>query len=121
MISPEMFRRFCIPHIDDMASVLEYPMYHLDGINAIPHLDHLLDLDALRVIQWVPGAGHERIDQWYDLIERIIERGKSVQVFAETAEIEPLVERIGTRGLLITVSDPSHKNAEFLLHRYGLD
>ena len=120
MISPEMYRRFCLPHVAEMVDSLEYPMYHLDGIGAIPHLDALLDLEHLRVIQWVPGAGHEDLDQWYALIERILKHGKSVQLFARTEEIEPLIDRVGTNGVLVTVSDPSPENAQLLADRFGI-
>ena len=119
MISPEMFRRFCLPHVGDMVDLLEYPMYHLDGVGAIAHLDALLDLERLRVIQWVPGAGHERIDQWYDLIRRVLDRGKSIQVFAEADEIPGLVDAVGTRGLLVTVTNPTGEALRRLNARYG--
>lgn len=118
MISPDMFRRFCLPHIVDMVDVLEYPMYHLDGMGAIGHLDALLDIVGLRVIQWVPGAGHERIDRWYDLIRHVLDRGKSIQVFAEADEIPGLVAAVGTRGLLVTVTNPTREGLRELQARY---
>ncbi len=118
MISPGMFRRFCLPHIADMVEVLEYPMYHLDGIGAIAHLEALLDVEKLRVIQWVPGAGHERIDQWYGLIRRVLARGKSMQLFARAEEIPELVDAAGTRGLLITVINPTRESVGELIATY---
>lgn len=104
MISARMFRRYCIPHIADMLEVMDYGFYHLDGVGAIPHLEHLLRLEKLRAIQWVPGAGKEDLGQWHELIARILAAGKSVEVFARPEEIEPLVRAVGTRGLLINVS-----------------
>ena len=119
MISPSMYRRFCLPHIGDLADAIEWPMYHLDGMGAIAHLDALLELEQLRVIQWVPGSGHEDIEQWYSLINRIIERGKSVQIFARAEEIE-FLSNLGSRGVLITVSDPSAENTSRLADRYDI-
>lgn len=104
MISREMFRKFLLPHVSDMVDVMEYPLYHLDGIGALPHLPFLLQIPRLRAIQWVPGAGRERIDQWYEVINKILQARKSVQVFVQAAEVEELVENVGTRGLLMTVS-----------------
>jgi hypothetical protein len=104
MISARMFRRYCIPHIADMLAVMDYGFYHLDGVGAIPHLEHLLKLDKLRAIQWVPGAGKEELGQWHELIALILAAGKSVEVFARPEEIEPLVKAVGARGLLINVT-----------------
>jgi hypothetical protein len=119
MISPEMFREFCLPHIIDIAAVLDYPLYHLDGIGAIPHLDAILTVDPIRAIQWVPGAGKEPIAQWYELIKKVIDRGKSIQVFAEPHEIADLTAAVGSNRLLITVTGCTREQAEDLLNTYG--
>jgi hypothetical protein len=119
MISNEMFRRFCLPHIVDQVEAMAYPFYHLDGIGALCHLDTLLDIDKLKVIQWVPGAGKERVAQWYDLIRRILNAGKSIQVFAEPDEVDALVANVGTQGLLITVNGATADEAQRLAERYA--
>jgi hypothetical protein len=116
MISARMYRRYCLPHVADFLDAMEYGFYHLDGIGAIPHLDPLLTLGKLRAIQWVPGAGKEDLAQWHPLIKRILEAGKSVEVFARPDEVEPLVKAVGLRGLLINVTC-SAEEAEQLLER----
>ena len=30
-----------------------------------------MELRELRPIQWVPGAGHEEVRQWYELLRRV--------------------------------------------------
>jgi hypothetical protein len=119
MISNEMFRKFCLPHIVDQIEAMDCPFYHLDGIGALCHLDTLLAIEKLKVIQWVPGAGKERLDQWYDVIRRILDAGKSVQVFAEPDEVDPLVKNVGSRGLLITVNGATEQEAQRLAERYA--
>lgn len=119
MISHAMYREFVLPHVIDMIEVMDYPLYHLDGIGAIPHLDSLLAIDKLKAIQWVPGAGKERLQDWYELIERILRGKKSVQVFAEPDEVDDLVKHVGARGLLITVQNASQQEAEELVIKYG--
>jgi len=118
MISPQMYREFCLPHVRDIIDSMDYSLYHLDGIGAIGHLDALLEIDNLNAIQWVPGAGKERLDQWYGLIKRILQAGKSVQVFAQPDEVEGLVDAVGPKGLLITVLNAAHRQAEKLINRY---
>lgn len=119
MISPAMYQEFFLEHVRDLVAVLDYPLYHLDGKDAIRHLDSLLDIPALKAIQWVPGAGHERIDQWYELINRILAGGKSVQVFAQAEEVKDLVKNVGAKGLLITVKDATHEQLLRLTGKYG--
>ncbi len=119
MISNEMFREFVLPHLLDMIDVMEYPLYHLDGIGAIPHLDTLLQIRKLKAIQWVPGAGKERLSQWYELIRKILAGGKSVQVFADVDEIDDLVAQVGARGLLVTVQNADAEQAQKIIDKYS--
>jgi hypothetical protein len=118
MISNEMFRAFCLPHLLDQMAAMDCPFYHLDGIGALNHLDTLLETKMLKVIQWVPGAGKERLDQWYEVIRRILDAGKSVQVYGDADEVGDLVANVGARGLLVTVR-ASKQEAEALMERYG--
>jgi len=127
MLSPGMFDEFCLPPLVELIDWLEYPMYHLDGAGAIPHLETLLSIPRLRAIQWVPGAGRESVAQWYGLIRRILEGGKSVQVFARFDEIDELVKAVGAhplvgaRGLLIDCGGVTPEQAERLLEKYPQD
>lgn len=121
MISDAMFREFCLPPLVDLVESLPYAMYHLDGAGALSHLETLLQIPRLRAIQWVPGAGREAVPQWYDLIERILAAGKSVEVFARLDEIDDLVRRVGPRGLLIHCGGVSPDQAARLLEQYPQD
>jgi hypothetical protein len=118
MISNEMFRQFCLPHLLDQMAAMDCPFYHLDGVGALNHLETLLQIDALKAIQWVPGAGKERLDQWYGVIRRILAANKSVQVYGDADEVDGLVANVGARGLLITVR-ATREQAEQLMGRYG--
>ncbi|MCJ7735913.1 MAG: hypothetical protein MUQ10_01185, partial [Anaerolineae bacterium] len=119
MISNEMFRRFCLPHIRTMVDVMDYGFYHLDGIGGLTHLDSLLEIESLKAIQWQPGAGKERLDQWYDVLRHILDQGKSVQVYARPDEIDGLVANVGTRGLLAVIGGATCDEAEMLMEKYG--
>lgn len=121
MISDEMFREFCLPPLVELVESLPYAMYHLDGVGALSHLNTLLGITRLRAIQWVPGAGRERVPQWYGLIRRILAAGKSVEVFAGLDEIDDLVREVGPRGLLIHCGGVSPDQAARLLERYPQD
>ena len=118
MISGEMYRQFCLPPLMELIDSLAYAMYHLDGPGALTHLDTLLSIPKLRAIQWVPGAGREAVPHWYELIHRILEGGKSVEVFARPEEVPDLVREVGSRGLLIHCGEISEEEADWLLEAY---
>ena len=46
MFSPDMFQRFVVPSLTEQCEWLDYSMYHLDGSQAMCHLDALLGIDA---------------------------------------------------------------------------
>ena len=118
MISPEMFDTFCLPRIIDLAAVLDYPFYHLDGIGAIAHLDSILSVETIKAVQWQPGAGHERLSEWYWLLQKIIDHGKSVQVYAQPSEIDDLIKNVGPKGLVIICPNISHDEMNLLSEKY---
>ncbi len=117
-ISPASFRDLCIPYLHDLVGAMDCAFFHLDGIGSINHLPYLLEIPALKAIQWQPGAGHERLSDWYGLIESVLHARKSVQLFGKAEEVGPLVKAVGARGLLVTVTDATHDNMQRLLDSY---
>jgi len=104
MFSPSMFEEIVLPALTEQCEWLDHSMYHLDGTQALCHLDHLLRIDALDAIEWTPQAGIEGggSPRWYDLYRRILKAGKSVQAIGvKTAEVLPLLNAIGTKGVYI--------------------
>ncbi len=75
VLSPSMANEFVMPYVAREIEVLDHSIYHLDGPEAIAHLDALLALEKLDGIQWVPGAGRpsEADSRWYELYRRILE------------------------------------------------
>ena len=78
MISPEMFGQFMVPVLLEMTERVSHSLYHWDGPGAIGHLDHLLNLPKLNMIQWTPGAGQPAMEdvRWWPLYHRILDAGK---------------------------------------------
>jgi hypothetical protein len=104
MFSPKMFRRFVVPFLREQCAYLDYSMYHLDGQEQFCHLDALLEIEELDAIEWTPNAnlplGGD--SQWYDLYRRILDAGKSVQVYLVwPREIAPLLDAIGGQGVYV--------------------
>lgn len=121
MISPRMFRRFVAPALTAQCDWLDRSLYHLDGTQALHHLDALLEIDALDAIEWTPQAGIESggHPRWYELYRRILSAGKSVQlVNVEHEEVLPLLDAIGHEGVYILTNFKTEHDAERLLKRF---
>jgi hypothetical protein len=60
-------------------AAVDASVYHLDGPNALHHLETLCAIEELDMIQWMPGEGHYD-DDWSELNARIDALGKG-QIF----------------------------------------
>jgi len=80
MISPDMFSEFVQPELAASAKKLSRCFYHLDGKGQLPHLDHLLSIDEILGIQWIPGDGQPGCEMWPDLYRKIFAAGKKTQL-----------------------------------------
>ncbi len=119
MISPDMFREFALPYIDEQTHCMDYAMYHLDGKGQIPFVDDIAALPNMRAIQWLPGAGQWEIPQWLELIKHIKSLDVALQMFAHSIEdIELLIKEVGTKGLLITVDLDDREEHETFIDTY---
>ncbi|MEX0331828.1 MAG: hypothetical protein AB3N64_10435 [Puniceicoccaceae bacterium] len=108
MFSEDMFRKFVVPELQRQCEWLDHSLYHLDGTQAVRHLDALLALEALDAIEWTPQAGIETGGnaRWFPMYRRILEAGKSLQVVNVLEhEVKPLLNAIGTEGIYILRED----------------
>ncbi len=86
MVGPEPAREMILPDIRREIEPLERSIFHLDGPQALRHLDLLLEIDELDAVQWVYGAGGGRAGDWIEVYRRIQDAGKSMQVIARDPE-----------------------------------
>lgn len=109
MFSPDMFREFVVPSMTEQCEWLDNALYHLDGEQAMCHLDALLEIEPLDAIEWTP-VGLSRGEtggapRWYDLYRRILKGGKSVQaIHVKYDEVIPLLDAVGGKGMMIMTS-----------------
>jgi hypothetical protein len=118
MFSPAMFRRFVMPGLSEQCRWLDHSMYHLDGSQAMCHLDCLLEIEALDAIEWTPepGVGRGGDPCWYAMYRKILDAGKSVQaVGVRPDEVVPLLDAIGGKGVYIMTHFSSPSDAEALM------
>jgi len=96
MISPDMFDIFVKPELKATCSRLPRSMYHLDGVGQLAHLNSLLEIEELDVVQWVPGTGKPPQTEWPDVYKKIKNIGKKIQIYDGRKDIDQIVEQLGT-------------------------
>lgn len=93
MISTDMFDEFQLPHLAREIATTDASIYHLDGLDAIKHLESVCSIDQLDMIQWMPGEGHYD-DDHRQLNARIDAMGKG-QIFQSYYKLAaPDIKRI---------------------------
>jgi hypothetical protein len=124
LISADMFKEFCQNDNVECCKAVDYSLYHLDGPDAIRHLPTIIGLKNLTAVQWIPGAGNPEPSQWLELLQRIQQTGKSVQVWydLETSrridmleEIEVLCQNLDVTRLFIFADVESVEKADGLV------
>jgi len=100
MVSEAMFAEFFLEGIKDECRHFGNTIYHLDGPDALRHLDALLAIPELDAIQWVPGAGNEGVGHWMDVYKKISKAGKALQVTSvHPNDLPMLMENLPANGL----------------------
>lgn len=106
MISSGMFAEFELPCLKHETEQLDHSCYHLDGQEALHHLEALCSLPHLQVIQWQPGAGRGQQRDWTDLHRRIDQLGKGQYLGGNAERIEHLTREFKSNQLYFRGSIP---------------
>ncbi len=119
MVGPEHFRRLVLPAIEEEAAFLDHCIFHLDGPGAFRHLDDLLAIEALDMIQLVPGAGQAPEHTCVELLKKCLAAGKGVQVYGaglDLDRIKILHRELGPKGVMYCPAVGTRAGIEEILH-----
>lgn len=127
MISADMYDDFYMPILEQECRYIPRTIYHLDGPDAVRHLDSILTVPELDGVQWINGAGAPGLDKWPDIYKKIRAAGKLCQVFINSADelryIDDIVEISGSAKDLcfICTGDVRDKDRfDGYLEKYGV-
>ncbi|MDD5705448.1 MAG: hypothetical protein PHR35_05950 [Kiritimatiellae bacterium] len=117
MISPTMFREFVVPELEASYADVDHAIYHLDGEEEIQHLDALLAIERLRLIQWIPSTRmaapeYRKPLNWIPLFRRIQEAGKAVLIYCPPQDVSALLSKIDRSRAILFVNCEDVRTAE---------
>ncbi len=124
MMSPGQFREFIVPPLREQAKGCDNVLYHLDGPDAIKHMDALMEIDEIHALQWTSGSYNPdgTFEQWFDIYDKAVAAGKAlwVNVYSGTPDewikrIDKLVHRYGSNRLFLYFSAMDRFTADMLL------
>lgn len=128
LISPQMYRDLIVPSLRKQCRNLTHSMYHLDGPDAIKHVDALMTIDELKALQWTCGAGQPdgASERWFPIYDKVREAGKSlwIQLYDGgpedwEASTRRIIDRYGRHGLYFYYPEfPDVKTAEKFIAKF---
>ena len=128
LMSPKQFEDLVYPSLKRQVSHLDCSLYHLDGKDAIKHLDAVLDLEDLDALQWTAGGCEPDGSnvKWYSIYDQARKAGQALWISIEDGGIEEwirgarnIVERYGTTGIYLRFPVMQEKEADRLLNLIG--
>jgi hypothetical protein len=127
MIGPEMFKQFALGELIDTCNFLDRSCYHLDGVKQIKHLEQLIKIERLNLIQWVPGTGTYDSHNWIEVYKKILNGGKHLQLTYDTdyKSLNELINFFGTGANICSIhahySVEQRNYAKKILSSYNIE
>lgn len=115
MISRAHFEEFIVPELLAELEYLPASVFHLDGIGSLKHLDRLLQMEKLKGVQWVYGAGVTTAKDWIEVYQKIRKAGKCVEIPCEFSDILPLCEVLDPQGVRFNCGAPDIESGKAII------
>jgi hypothetical protein len=115
MISPEMFRRWVLPALEEEAEIVKHAYYHWDGPGALVHAEDLIASKGLHTLSYVPGTGRGQPVDYIELYQKVQKGGKSVHVWGSPDELKQMHRALKPEKVMYTTQTKSQSEAQSLL------
>lgn len=96
MMSPDNYREFIQESLRKQAKQLDNIIYHLDGPDAIKHVDAIMEIEEIDALQWTSGdyGPDGTFEEWYQIYDKAVAAGKGLWVKVYSGEFEEWIERL---------------------------
>lgn len=126
MVGPGMFDEFIKPELAASCSRLGGSIFHLDGPDALRHLDSLLAIPELKGVQWIPGDGAPDVTKWPEVHKKIQEAGKLNMLLGSNnmEDLDIVCDQLGSaKGIIYPAIGAIDQEDEFSswLEKYGVE
>lgn len=118
MLSGEMYEDLIVPDIEREIDFLDQSIYHLDGPQALRHLDRILQFEKLNAVQWVYGAGQPSAKHWVEVLKKIQKAGKCIDISGPAEDLPELMKYLNSEGFVYHCVCNSKEEAESLLKMF---
>lgn len=126
LISPDQFREFVLPSLSKQCKKLDTSLYHLDGLDAVRHIDALMEIKELDILHWIPGPGYpdSGSEHWYPLYDKVIKADKLLWLrlkegtpLEQYEKVDRMVKRYGPERLFIEFTEMNQDDAKVIITR----
>jgi hypothetical protein len=114
MLSSAYFDEFVFDELKKQADFLEFPTYHLDGIEQIRHLDKILSIKEIKMIQYTCVAGQPSPLEKLDVLKKIQQSGKLLLLIIKPEWLKDLLENLSARALFLKIEADNIEEADNL-------
>jgi len=115
MISTEMYRQVFLDALEENLKMLDYSLYHVDGVSSFRHVDMFCELDRLNGLQILPGDGKPSPLYYMDTLKRVQDAGKNLHITIPPTQVQEALENLSSKGLFIHTWADSEEEARALL------
>ncbi len=118
MLSSEAYDDLIVPSVENEIDFLDQSIYHLDGPQALRHLDRILQMEKLNGVQWVYGAGQPSPKHWIPTLQKIQAAGKCIDIYGPAEDLPEIMKHIKPEGMLYHCWCNSEDDAKDLLQLF---
>lgn len=111
MVSPAMFSRFLLGGTVLECRHMDRCIYHLDGLQALNHLDAILEVPEIDAVQWGPPPQHWDWHEWVEVYRRIQAAGKSFILYCKPEDLREVTELFRPEGAWLHVDALADKES----------
>ena len=124
LLSPDYFDTFVLDSLKQATIPLDHVLYHLDGPDAIKHMDSIMQVDGIDALQWTSGdhGPDGTLKDWDVIYDKARAAGKQLWIKVYSGDIddwirntERIVKKYGSKGLFLYFDDMPIDQAHVLM------